>query len=102
MTAAAGLTDEQAVDIANRANIAWGNARTYYPSAIVIAIHEAYAAGAAAAMPREPVAWRWRAKGSTGAWRFDDGAMWNPTPADVGIEWEPLYAAPAVAQEEPK
>ena len=72
MTAAAGLTDEQAVDIANRANIAWGNARTYYPSAIVIAIHEAYAAGAAAAMPpREPTtAWLvdLRARGVCRGW----------------------------------
>lgn len=53
-----GLTDARALDIARDAERDWGNARTYHPTAIIRAIHVAYAAGAAAAgdgrVPREP------------------------------------------------
>lgn len=45
-------------------------------------------------VPREPVAWRWRAKGGT-VWRFDDGPEWRGTKADDGLEWYPLYAGAA-------
>ena len=112
MTAPAGLSDEQCDAIRDEVHGRFDTltpniqrTRTFQFSLIragaaaVMSQREAYqrgyAAGAAASVPREPVAWYTPLMGNYAH------VVWGKRP-DTPMEWAPLYAAPAVAQDSDK